>query len=82
MDFCATLPGPIGNIICLLSFDRLNELVNTGDSIAVLDSGMAFGGGTLQNHGINSNTSANGFIKCLYKKVVTPNAQPVANGKE
>ena len=30
----------------------------------------------MQNFGINSNTSANGFIKCLYKKVVQPNTQP------
>ena len=29
---------------------------------------MSFGGGNLQNFGINSNTSANGFIKCLYRK--------------
>lgn len=36
---------------------------------------MAFGGGSLQNFGINSNTSANGFLKCLYRrKVVTEQA--------
>ena len=29
---------------------------------------MSFGGGRLTNFGINSNTSANGFIKCLYKR--------------
>ena len=29
---------------------------------------MAFGGGNLQNFGINSNTSANGFLKCLYRR--------------
>lgn len=42
-----------------------------------MDSGLALGGGTLQNFGINSNTSANGFIKCLYKKV-TPPAPPAS----
>jgi hypothetical protein len=36
---------------------------------------MALGGGTLQNFGINSNTSANGFIKGIYKKVVPPAQQ-------
>jgi hypothetical protein len=47
---------------------RLNELVVKGDGIAILDAGLSFGGGTLQNFGINSNTSANGFIRCLYKR--------------
>ena len=42
--------------------------------IAILDSGLSFGGGTLQNYAINSNTSANGFIKCLYRKKPKPEA--------
>jgi hypothetical protein len=32
---------------------------------------MSFGGGNLQHFGINSNTSANGFLKCTYKKKVS-----------
>jgi hypothetical protein len=47
---------------------RLQELLN-GDGIAIVEAGLSFGGGGLQNFGLNSNTSANGFIKCLYKKV-------------
>ncbi len=47
---------------------RLQELLN-GDGIAILEGGLSFGGGALQNFGLNSNTSANGFIKVLYKKV-------------
>ena len=43
-------------------------MVATGDGLAILDQGLSLGGGALQNFGINSNTSANGFIKCLYKK--------------
>lgn len=43
---------------------------------------MNFGGGNLQNFGINSNTSANGFIKSLYKKVQPHNPLPVQNSKE
>jgi len=39
------------------------------NGIAILESGLSFGGGCLQNFGLNSNTSANGFIKCLYRKV-------------
>ena len=37
---------------------------------------MSLGGGELQNFGLNSNTSARGFLKCAYKKreVVTTNA--------
>ena len=42
-----------------------------GDGIALIEQGLAFGGGHLQNFGINSNTSANGFIKCLYKRRVS-----------
>ena len=36
--------------------------------IAILEQGTAFGGGALQHFGINSNTSANGFIKFTYRK--------------
>jgi len=53
-----------------LFYFRFNELVNTGDGIAILETGLAFGGGCLQHYGINSNTSANGFIKCTFKKKV------------
>jgi len=48
--------------------NRLHELVTSGDSIAILEQGLCFGGGDLGDYGINSNTSANGFIKCTYKK--------------
>ena len=52
-------------MLCAL---RLNELVGKGDSIAILEANMSFGQGGLHGFGINSNTSANGFIKCLYKR--------------
>ena len=42
----------------------------SGDGIAVIEQGLSLGGGYLQQFGINSNTSANSFIKCLYKKKV------------
>ena len=53
-------------------------MVQTGDGIAIVDNGLSLGGGYLQQFGINSNTSANGFIKCLYKKKVSnrPNKKP------
>jgi hypothetical protein len=54
----------------------LTDLVTSGDGIAVLDAGIAFGGGALQSFGINSNTSASGFIRCMNKKVTKPNAAP------
>jgi hypothetical protein len=34
----------------------------------VLDTGVSFGGGNLCNYGINSNTSANGFVKAILRK--------------
>lgn len=38
------------------------------DGIAILDQGTSFGGGMLASYGINSNTSANSFFKCIFKK--------------
>lgn len=49
-------------------FCRLHELVATGDGLAIIEQGMSFGGGELQNFGLNSNTSARGFLKCAYRK--------------
>jgi len=46
----------------------LHELVSTGDGLAVLEAGMTLGGGELQHFGVNSNTSARGFLKCAYKR--------------
>ena len=60
-------PNPQKKAYTVFSF-RLTELVAKGDGVAILDANMSFGGGTLCNFGINSNTSANGFIKCLYKR--------------
>ena len=36
--------------------------------MAILDSGISFGGGNLCSYGINSNTSANSFLKCILRK--------------
>ena len=48
--------------------------------MVILEAGLAFGGGTLSNYAINSNTSANGFIKCLYKKKDAPVPPPKPEG--
>ena len=50
-----------------LTLFRLHELVASGDGIGIVEQGLAFGGGALQEFGINSNTSANGFIRGIYK---------------
>jgi len=39
-----------------------------GDSLAIIDEGISFGGGALVDYGINSNTSAFGFLKCILKR--------------
>jgi len=39
-----------------------------GDGIAIVESGLCFGGGNLYKYGINSNTSGGGFLKCGFKK--------------
>lgn len=41
------------------------------NGLAILSEDISLGGGNLGEYGINSNTSANGFLKCLtrvYKK--------------
>ena len=59
----------------------MHELVSTGDGLAVIEQGMALGGGELQNFGVNSNTSARGFLKCAYKRrEVATNSNQADNG--
>ena len=66
----ATQSKPTGIQKAILSTHiyRLNDLVTTGDGIAILDQGLSLGPGSLGTYGINSNTSANSFLKCIYKK--------------
>ena len=39
--------------------------------MAILEGGTGFGGGNLGSYGINSNTSANSFLKCILRKQFT-----------
>ena len=72
-------PATLGLICNAIKTNRYHELVTTGDGLAILDQGLAFGGGDLQSFGIHSNTSARGFIKCCYKKKEEPHAGPAKN---
>ena len=74
-------PATLGLMCNAIKTNRLHDLVTTGDGIAILESGLSFGGGDLGEYGINSNTSANGFIKCTYKKVEKPKEEPVSPSK-
>ena len=58
------------NILIYSNLNRLSELVASGQGIAILEKGLCFGGGDLQNFGINSNTSSNSFLKATYNKIV------------
>lgn len=60
-------PATLGLLTNACKTNRLNELLS-GDGIAILEEGLSFGAGALGKFGLNSNTSANGFIKCLYKR--------------
>ena len=51
-----------------LCSNRYGQLLQ-GDSIAIIDEGISFGGGNLSYYGINSNTSAAGFLKCIARKI-------------
>ena len=60
-----------------LKTGRLSDLIRSKDTggssnnsgLAIIDEGISFGGGQLQNYGINSNTSAGGFLKAITKQV-------------
>ena len=65
--FVGAGPATLGLLSNAIKTNRLNELASTGDGIAILEKGLSFGGGDLVSFGINSNTSASGFLKCCYK---------------
>jgi hypothetical protein len=44
----------------------------SGNGIAVLEEGDTFGGGAFTDYAINSNTSADGFLKCVIRKKEPP----------
>ena len=54
-------------MLCFFPFDRFHELVCSGEGLAIIEQGTAFGAGNLIDFGINSNTSAKGFLKCTYR---------------
>jgi len=60
-------PASLGFLVNALKNGKFSELVQ-GEGLAVLDTGTSFGGGNLCNYGINSNTSANGFVKAILRK--------------
>jgi len=62
-------PATLGLICNAIKTNRLNDLVTTGDGLAIVEQGFTFGGGDLQYFSIQSNTSARGFFKCVYKKI-------------
>ena len=69
-------PAALGFLINALKTNRLNDIVRSKDNgnsnnngLAIIDEGLSLGGGQLCNYGINSNTSAGGFLKCLSRLV-------------
>jgi ribulose 1,5-bisphosphate synthetase/thiazole synthase len=60
-------PASLGLMISAVKQSKFTELLQD-DGVAILDAGMSFGGGMLANYGINSNTSANSFLKCIFRK--------------
>ena len=61
-------PATLGLFCNALKTNRLKNLLMDEGGVAVLEMGQSFGGGSLQFYGINSNTSANGFLKCIFTK--------------
>lgn len=69
-------PSALGFLINALKSGRLQSLIRSKDTgfgnnngLAIIDDGISFGGGQLGNYGINSNTSANGFLKCMKRQI-------------
>ncbi len=54
-------------MVAAVKQQKFGEL-NQDGGVAILDCGTSFGGGMLANYGINSNTSANSFLKCIFRK--------------
>jgi len=50
--------------------NSFKELIQD-DGMVILEAGSGFGGGNLGSYGINSNTSANSFLKCILRKQFT-----------
>ena len=59
-------PAALGMLCNAAKTNRLKNLLTQGNGIAILETGYTLGGGNLQHYIINSNTSADGFIQCLY----------------
>lgn len=57
-------PAAFGLLTNAFKNGRLTEMVGD-NSIAILERGVGFGGGMLREFGINSNTSGDGFLKCV-----------------
>jgi len=61
-------PAALGLMVAAVKKQKFGELIQE-DGLAIIDSGISFGGGMLANYGINSNTSANSFLKCMFRRV-------------
>lgn len=61
-------PATLGLMVAAVKNQRFSELIHD-DGVAILDTGISFGGGMLCNYGINSNTSANSFLKSIFRKL-------------
>lgn len=77
-------PAALGFLINALKTGRLHDLIRSKDEgygnnngLAILEEGVSFGGGLLGSYGINSNTSAQGFLKCMQR----PSKKPKQKGK-
>lgn len=71
-------PATLGLLCNAKKTGRLRDLVTPSSEqmtagLAILERGNSLGGGSLQNYLINSNTSADGFLNCVYGYQTTTN---------
>ena len=73
-------PASLGLLVNAFKTSRYSDIL-TGDGLAIIDGGLSFGGGNLGTYGINSNTSAYGFLKCTNKNVKTKIKEAPLSGR-
>jgi hypothetical protein len=67
--FIGAGPATLGTLSNYIRTGRIHDVL-MGKGFAIIDTSTSFGGGSLLEYGIRSNTSAKGFIKIVCKQNV------------
>lgn len=67
--FLGAGPATLGVLTSYIKSGKINDIL-MGKGIAIVEPTTSFGGGSLLDYGIRSNTSAKGFLKIICKQNV------------